>query len=95
MVPTTKLTAREELLLSAPLSLWGSLNFENARNADREGLQSIPSTFIVNCGAYFAVARRLVLGGEITNLFNVQYEWWKDYPAPRIGFNVTAKLNFQ
>ncbi len=95
MVPVTKVTAREEISVVSPVSLWASLNFEGAKNTDRDGVSTIPSAFLVNCGAYTSIARKIVLGVEITNLFNVNYEWWKDYPAPRFGFNVTARANIQ
>jgi hypothetical protein len=95
MVPQFRLVGREEITLSQPLSVWGSAEFLSPRYADRAGTDKLASFVLVNAGAHFIVARRVVLGAEVTNLLNFGYEWWKSYPAPRIGFNVSASVRIQ
>jgi len=95
MVPQFRLVGTEELTISQPLSLWGSAEYQSPRYADRAGTDKLASFVLVNAGAHFTVARRVVLGAEVTNLFDVGYEWWKSYPAPGIGFNVSASVRIQ
>jgi hypothetical protein len=95
MVPQFRLLGREEVTISKPLALWGSAEYQSSRYADRAATDKLESFVLVNAGAHFTVARRVVLGAEVTNLLDVGYEWWKGYAAPGIGFNVSASIRIQ
>lgn len=95
MIPVFDVSARGEMDLAVPVKPWISFGFQTSRNVDRGGSQSLPSLFLLNCGVSSAIVHRLVLGAEIKNLLNIQYEWWKDYPAPGIEFRLTAKVNIE
>ena len=94
MIPVFDLTAGAEREFGV-VTGWTSIDFQTPKNTDLAGTQSIPSVVLMNLGARTIVAHRFLLGAEIRNLFNVKYDWWKDYAAPGIGFDLTAKVNIE
>ena len=95
MVPAVHLTGKWETDFRIPVKAWSSVEYLSKRNIDRAGTQSLGNVFLVNAGASTSVIPKIVIAGEIQNLFDVGYEWWNGYPAPGIQFNVTAKFNLQ
>jgi outer membrane cobalamin receptor len=95
MVPAVHLNGTWETDFRIPVKAWSSVDYLSKRNIDRAGAQSLGNVFLVNAGASTNVIPKIVIAGEVKNLFDVNYEWWNGYRAPGIEFNVTAKFNLQ
>jgi hypothetical protein len=95
MIPVIELGGRAEYTFGFPCTAWSSLEYWADQNVDMKATKTIDGRLLLGLGASTDAIPRTVLSLEISNLLDVNYEWWSGYSAPGISMMLNAKVNIR